>query len=287
MKTKIVILSLTAAFFMNCNAQPTKSSFDPSLLGDSPELTLETSMGRITVKLYAETPLHRDNFLKLASTGFYDSTLFHRVIQNFMIQAGDPDSKNPQEGKMYGSGGPDYTIPAEIVPGLYHKKGALAAARQGDQVNPEKRSSGSQFYIVQGQVTPPEQIDQLIEQKHQSKLQEAFMAFIYLPENQKYLMALQEAQTKQDQAAYMEVINTIQPELEQRIGSDESWKLTPEQITAYTTVGGTPHLDGGYTVFGEVLEGFDVIDKIAAVQKDGNDRPVENVFILRIAPRGK
>jgi peptidyl-prolyl cis-trans isomerase B (cyclophilin B) len=209
---------------MTCNAQAPKSSFDPSTLGEAPELSVETSAGTITVKLYKETPLHRDNFLKLASTGYFDGVIFHRVIAHFMIQTGDPDSKNPKAGKMYGMGGPDYTVPAEIIPGAYHKKGALAAARND---NPAKASSGSQFYIVQGEVYPPEALAQM------------------------------EAQ---------------------------GISLTPEQKEYYATVGGAPWLDGGYTVFGEVTSGLETVDKIAAAPRDAHDRPLHDIFILKIAP---
>lgn len=225
MKTKVLILLLFTAFFMNCNAQPAKSSFDPKTLGASPELIIETSYGNITVKLYGETPLHRDNFLRLASTGYYDGVIFHRVIESFMIQTGDPDSKQPKKGKMYGTGGPKERIPAEIVPGLYHKRGALAAARDD---NPQKASSGSQFYIVQGKVFTPAELEQSARQQRLS--------------------------------------------------------LTPEQKQLYSSIGGWPWLDGQYTVFGEVVVGLDVIDRIAAVRKDANHRPVEDIFILRIRP---
>ncbi len=225
--TKIIFLSLISALFMNCNAQPQKSSFDPSVLGEEPELTIETTLGNITVKLYKETPLHRDNFLKLASTGYYDGVIFHRVIENFMIQTGDPDSKNPQPGKMYGMGGPEYRVPAEIKEGFYHKKGALAAARDG---NPQKASSGSQFYVVQGEVFTPEKLAQMTAAGHH---------------------------------------------------------LTPEQTAIYTTVGGSPWLDGEYTIFGEVVKGLDVVDKIAAVKKGANDRPAEDIFIIKIMPAKK
>jgi peptidyl-prolyl cis-trans isomerase B (cyclophilin B) len=225
MSAKLLILSLMAAFFTACNAQPSKSSFDPSALGETPELVVETSAGNITVKLYRETPLHRDNFLKLASTGYFDGVIFHRVIEKFMIQTGDPESKNPQPGKMYGTGGPDYTVPAEIVPGLYHRKGALAAARTD---NPEKASSGSQFYIVQGEPCSAEMLDDL---------------------------------------------------------ASQGIPLTPEQREVYIKEGGSPWLDGGYTVFGEVTGGLDVVDKIAAVQKDRYDRPLQDILILKIAPK--
>ena len=173
--------------------------------------------------LYNETPQHRDNFVKLVKEKFYNGTLFHRVISNFMIQGGDPESKNAKPGQMLGNGGPGYTVPAEFNTSLIHKKGALAAARQGDGVNPKKESSGSQFYIVQGK-------------------------------------------------------KTTRPELES-IGKRNGITYTEEQIKTYETVGGTAFLDMNYTVFGEVIEGLDVIDKIAAVKKARGDRPVEDVKI--------
>lgn len=182
---------------------------------------IETSFGNMTVELYNETPKHRDNFIKLVKEGFYDSLLFHRVIKNFMIQGGDPNSRNAKPGQMLGDGTLNYLIPAEFVPGLFHKKGALAAARMGDQVNPTKSSSACQFYIVQGNVWSPEQLQ---------------------------MLSMQMGKT-----------------------------LSQEQINVYTTVGGTPHLDGDYTVFGQVIEGLDVIDKIAAVPCGVADRPLEDV----------
>ena len=195
------------------------------------KVKIQTMLGDIVVRLYDETPIHRDNFIKLAKEGYYDGTLFHRVIKDFMIQGGDPDSKGAPTGKMLGVGGPDYTLEAEIKDGLFHKRGALAAARQGDQVNPERRSSGSQFYIVWGKVFDDAGLD------------------------------------------------NIQKRLDERTGGRV--KLTPEMREVYKTVGGTPHLDGQYTVFGEVVSGLDVVDAIQQVQTDGNDRPVEDVRIIR------
>lgn len=180
-----------------------------------------TDYGTMKVLLYDETPLHRDNFIKLVEEGYYNDLLFHRIIKGFMIQGGDPNSKNAGPDAQLGSGGPGYTVPAEFKTGLYHKKGALAAARMGDQMNPQKASSGSQFYIVQGTV-----------------VQEAML---------------------------------------QQFSSRSGITYTPEQIETYKTIGGTPMLDGQYTVFGEVTEGLDVIDKIAAVQTKPGDRPVANV----------
>jgi cyclophilin family peptidyl-prolyl cis-trans isomerase len=184
---------------------------------------IETNYGTMTVQLSNATPQHRDNFIKLAEEGFYDGTLFHRVIEGFMIQGGDPSSRNASPQQQLGTGGPGYTIPAEFADSLVHVKGALSAARQGDQVNPEKRSSGSQFYIVQGKPLTDEALDNM----------EARKGIHY----------------------------------------------TPEQRTAYKTVGGTPFLDRDYTVFGHVVKGLDVLDKIAAVATNPGDRPKEDVVI--------
>ena len=200
-----------------------------SLLAQSGKETLvefQTTKGNIKVKLYEETSMHKDNFIKLVVEGYYDGLLFHRVIRDFMIQTGDPLSKSAKSGVALGTGGPGYTIPAEIFPNLYHKKGALAAARTADNVNPQRESSGSQFYIVQGKKFTPDQLKAM--------------------EN-----------------------------------SNAHIRFTPEQIKDYTTIGGTPHLDYAYTVFGEVIEGLDVVDKIAAVETDGRNRPLENIAILK------
>lgn len=182
---------------------------------------IETSFGDMVVKLYNETPRHRDNFLNLVKEGTYNDLLFHRVINNFMIQGGDPNSKDAKPGQMLGDGGLDYTIPAEIVPGFYHKKGALAAARQGDDVNPQRESSSCQFYLVQGNVWTLERLKQM----------------------------------------------------EVRMGK----QFNEEQVKIYSTVGGTPWLDGEYTVFGEIVEGLDVVDKIAALACDRMNRPIQDV----------
>ncbi len=181
---------------------------------------ISTQYGDIKVKLYNETPQHRDNFVKLVEQGFYDGTLFHRIIKEFMIQGGDPNSKNAQPGAMLGNGGPGYTIPAEILPGVIHKKGALSAARLGDQMNPKRESSGSQFYVVQGKKWTDDELNMF---------------------------------------------------------TQRGLKLTPEQREIYKTIGGTPHLDGAYTVFGEVVEGLDVLDKIAATPTGQADRPIEDI----------
>ncbi len=235
-KTVLFIMIIFSLPLMACknNTKPSnseiKSNNDTMITKEDktsqePErkIMISTKYGDIKIRLYNETPKHRDNMLKLVSEGYYDGTIFHRVIKNFMIQGGDPESKNAPAGKMLGNGGPNYTIPAEFNPNLFHKKGALAAARTGDNVNPTKASSGSQFYIVQGQVF-----------------------------------------TEQQLSAMEKQFNRI---------------FTPEQKNAYTTIGGAPHLDGSYTVFGEVYEGLDVVDKIASVKTGVADRPIEDIKI--------
>lgn len=194
--------------------------------GSGQLIRIETDLGDMVIKLYDQTPGHRDNMVKLITEGFYDGQLFHRVIKDFMIQGGDPHSVNADRGQRLGTGGPGYTIPAEFNVSLIHKKGALAAARLGDRMNPEKASSGSQFYIVQGRVYTVDMLKML--------------------------------------------------------EKDRATPFTPEAIEAYTTLGGTPHLDGAYTVFGEVMEGLDVVDRIASSKTDSNNRPLEDV-VYRIS----
>ena len=191
------------------------------------KVLIKTSVGDITIKLYNETEYHKNNFIKLVEQNFYDGILFHRVIEGFMVQTGDPDSKNAEATKRLGSGGPGYTIPAEISPKFFHKKGALSAARTGDQTNPTRRSSGSQFYLVTGKVYSKQELD------------------LY----------------------------------EKRLYS----KFTEEQREAYTTIGGTPQLDGQYSVFGEITDGLEIIEKIEKTATDANDRPKENVKIIEMS----
>lgn len=239
---------------------------------------ISTEYGDIKIKLYNETPKHRDNFIKLVKEGYFDGTLFHRVIQNFMIQGGDPDSKNAPEGKILGNGGPGYTIPAEFNKNLYHKRGALAAARMGDAVNPEKASNGSQFYIVQGNKFTKEELDQFNERRNQQAKQEYFKIFIEKEENKSYKQRIIEAQEKNDADALKLVFEELTPIIEAEFEkSDKKLYYSEEQIEVYTTIGGAPHLDMNYTVFGEVIEGMEVVDKIAAVEKDRYDRPVKDI----------
>ncbi len=226
-------------------------------------------LGDIIVRLYDETPLHRDNFLKLVKDGYYDGTLFHRVIKNFMIQGGDPDSKGAPAGKMLGMGGPSYTIEAEIKEGLFHKRGALAAARQGDEVNPERRSSGSQFYIVWGDVYKEGQLRQFSKQLRMQKVQNVFNALA--AEHRSEIMQMRR---DRDRAGLQNLQETLAAEAEKRVGDVG---LNDEQIKIYSTLGGTPHLDGQYTVFGEVEDGLDVVEMIQNSPTGRADRPVDDI----------
>jgi cyclophilin family peptidyl-prolyl cis-trans isomerase len=240
--------------------------------------TIETSLGTMLVKLYDETPLHRDNFIKLAQAGFYNDLLFHRVIKDFMIQTGDPESKNANRNKHLGAGGPGYTLPAEIIfPQLFHKHGALAAARQGDEVNPDKASSGSQFYIVQGQPMNDEELDQFEQSSRYAKEKEIFQQIANTMRSQ--IIELQKANNTDGLNALRDV---IYEETQKKVGDMNPFHFTSEQREVYKSIGGTSFLDGNYTVFGEVVEGLNVIDKISNVKTDPHDRPHDDVKIIRI-----
>ena len=223
--TVLILLGLSSCAILNLGKQKDQ------------KMKIETTEGDITLKLYDETPLHRDNFIKLVKSKFYDGVLFHRVIDQFMIQSGDPNSKNAEPGKMLGDGDVGYTIPAEFkTPHRYHKRGALAAAREGDDTNPDKASSGCQFYIVVGKQFTNEQLDQM----EVSKINKHGHA------------------------------------------NDSTYKFSEQARIDYTTIGGTPHLDGNYTVYGEVLTGIDVVDKIAQARTNRADRPREDIRIIKI-----
>lgn len=236
---------------------------------------MNTTAGKVTLRLFGDTPRHLENFVKLAEEGYYDGVLFHRVIENFMVQAGDPDSKEAKPGQLLGMGSPDYQIDAEILfPRHFHKRGALAAARQGDETNPKRKSSGSQFYIVTGRKFSSADLDRLemglIRQQKQDIVNNL------LAENRDSIMSLRR---NRDQAG----LQALQEELNnkaRKIAAEAKLGFTPEQVEAYTTVGGTPHLDGAYTVFGEVENGYEVIDLIQRAETDGTNRPVNDIKVL-------
>lgn len=235
---------------------------------------IKTNYGDMVAILYDETPKHKQNFIKLAQEHYFDSTLFHRVIEGFMIQGGDPNSKRAKAGDNLGNGGPAYTIDAEFNPKLFHKKGALAAARLSDDQNPTKASSGSQFYIVQGKIIPEDEINSL--KVDQAKLNSALRQFLSKPENKPIADSLRQLYMAGNTEAFNKKVFSLAPICEKVTGIKVMNDVSPEKIKAYTTLGGTPFLDNGYTVFGEVIKGIEVIDKIAAVKK-GGERPIEDV----------
>ena len=239
---------------------------------------IKTSMGDIVVRLYDETPKHRDNFVKLAKEAYFDGTLFHRVIRDFMIQGGDPDSKGAPAGKNLGTGGPDYTIPAEFVfPKLYHKRGALSAARTGDEVNPNRESSGSQFYIVWGKTYKPAELKQMERQLAMQQEQAVFNQLV--ADNKAKIMELRR---NRDRVGLQELQDDLIATTKAICAEKGLPKFTDEQVESYTTVGGTPFLDNQYTVFGEVEEGLEIVGKIQEVETGRNDRPKDDVVMLSV-----
>jgi len=245
-----------------------------SLAQTEQQVLIETSYGNIKLKLYNETPLHRDNFIKLVNQGFYDSLLFHRVINAFMIQGGDPDSKRAKAAQELGNGDVGYSIPAEFRSNIFHKKGVLAAAREGDDVNPLQASSGCQFYIVHGKVFNDSLLN--LAANRIVKMM-AYNKVVNNPNNKalfEQLKAFEKVENKDSIQAIKAKIDVIHQE---EIAKMPEHKFTEEQIKIYKSLGGTPHLDGSYTIFGEVFEGLEVVDKIAAAPRDSNDRPLEDI----------
>lgn len=273
---KILLICLAFIALTACSAGSKKQTNHHMENEKRTLVKLETTMGNITVALYNETPKHRDNFIKLVKEGVYDSTLFHRVIKQFMIQAGDPDSKNASDTAMLGSGDVGYTIPAEFNPKFFHKKGVLAAARQGDDVNPEKASSGCQFYIVTGRkFTEPQLLG--MENKINEQREEALFDSLA----RQHMKEIYKMRKAGDNAGLLELQDTLEAQARELADKEEKFRFTPEQIKAYSTVGGAPHLDGSYTVFGEVTEGMEVVDNIEIAKTNRADRPIENIRILK------
>jgi cyclophilin family peptidyl-prolyl cis-trans isomerase len=270
---------MVAFTLMSCSASNAEGSASAPAKGKTDnkmtKVKLETTLGDIVVELYNETPQHRDNFIKLVKEGYYNGVLFHRVIKDFMIQTGDGNSKNAGPETTLGDGDPGYTIEAEFVyPKYFHKRGALAAARTPDQMNPERRSSGSQFYIVTGKIFSSEVLKQMIQNKAKRVKEETVVRLV--TENSAKIKQMQE---KQDNAGMMALQNEILQQAQAK--ADSLTKLTDEQMDAYTSIGGTPHLDGEYTVFGEVVSGMDVVDKIQNTTTGRNDRPTVDIKIVK------
>jgi len=278
MKNKILLCALALITF-SANSQVKKPANKPKVKHTVTATTekhqmvqLETEYGNVIIKLYNETPLHRDNFVKLVKDGFYDSLLFHRVIKYFMIQGGDPLSKNADSVVQLGNGDMGYKIPAEFNPKLFHKKGALAAARDN---NPEKASSGCQFYIVQGKTLSVQELESVMNNKNLAKKQELLYKFYQSDSIQK---AVGEIQALGDKDKLKSYIEKLQVTVDSLYNKGQQYTYTPMQVKAYLEDGGTPHLDGDYTVFGEVVSGLDVVDKIAAVTTRSSDaRPLKDV----------
>ena len=264
-----------AIYFLRLSLLGQTDITENEMSSTTPLVRISTNYGDIVVRLYDETPQHRDNFLKLAREGYYDNTLFHRVIKDFMIQGGDPDSKGAPAGKRLGTGGPEYTIPAEFVyPQYYHKRGALSAARQADQVNPERRSSGSQFYVVWGKTYSEKELTQLASQLDGQRGQQIFNGLA--AQHRDSIQAMYKAG---DQKGLMALQQRLAAETDKLLKETLGFTFTPEQMRDYTTLGGTPFLDNQYTVFGEVVEGLDVVEKIQGVATGSADRPKEDVVM--------
>lgn len=278
---------LMAVMTMSCSAKastetPSKTMNTATAKAGDVTVNIETTAGNIQVRLYGDTPAHRDNFIKLVKEGYYNGTLFHRVISNFMIQAGDPDSRNAKPGQMLGTGDPGYTLDAEIVyPAHFHRRGTLAAARLGDNVNPERRSSGSQFYIVTGQVFNDSTLTQMERRLQMAQKQEIFNRL-----QTQYRDSIMTLRRNRDQQGLDRLRDELVAKTETEAATSPAM-FTPEQRQAYTTVGGAPHLDGQYTVFGEIISGLDTVEKIEKAETDRNDRPVNDIRIISMSIAGE
>jgi peptidylprolyl isomerase len=259
---KLYIFSFTL-FLYSCNSPG---------VNNQTIISIKTTLGEIKIKLYDETPKHRDNFIKLIKSGVYDNVSFHRVIKDFMIQSGDPLTRL--------SSGPipdsltKYTVPAEINPKFFHKKGALAAARKGNDENPEMRSSGTQFYIVQGIKYSDEELNQAQILINSNIKQSIFRKLIKETSDSLLISKTTSTDAEIQEIASLKMFDFLT--------TQKSYKIPEDQRTIYKTIGGTPRLDGTYTVFGEVTEGLDIIDRIASVKTDSNDKPLTDIKIIRI-----
>lgn len=265
---QLLTLCALLTFFCSCGDKTEAPATDDLAV-------VTTNFGEIVILLYDDTPKHKQNFIELANNGFFDGTTFHRVINSFMIQGGDPNSKDDIPFND-GQGGPGYTLEAEILPEYIHKKGAVAAARKGDNVNPERRSSGSQFYIVHGKPVTDEELDQLVEMQNKQEKQRLIREYVQRPENKALLQKVQSAMQSGNETEVEALIKEIEP---QATATFTPYTYSLEQRTRYKESGGTPFLDRNYTVFGEVIEGLEVVDKIAAQETAAADRPVNDIVM--------
>ena len=261
---KVVLLSIVFSFLVfACQIDQSKKKTKDQLY------KIETEYGDMIFKLYDATPLHKKNFIKLIEQDYFKDLLFHRVIDGFMIQGGDPDSRNAEPGKMLGEGGPDYTIPAEFIDTIFHKKGVIAAAREGDNVNPEMRSAASQFYIVQGIVLSDEDVKKVEDRINASRLNKLITKYIDEAKNEAYNTG--------GTIDYQLILPEARKKAEEEFKEGGYYKIPENKLKVYQTIGGTPHLDNAYTIFGEIVEGLEIIDKIASVETDENNRPIKDI----------
>jgi cyclophilin family peptidyl-prolyl cis-trans isomerase len=262
----IYTVALLALLLSACTSKPKETL-----------VNISTPYGDIVVKLYDSTAKHKENFVKLASAGYFNGTLFHRVIKKFMIQGGDPTSRNAKPGTLLGDGDTNYTIPFEYVPSYLHKRGAFAAARENDDINPLKASSASQFFIVQGKVFTNDELD-AVELKVERRTKQYIMMDLLKKEGKEdELTAFRQMVDNRDTSNIRLFIEKYRNAVEAQYLRTKPFKISEQQRQVYTTIGGTPHLDGAYTVFGEVVSGMEIVDKIAAVQTDTNDRPIKDI----------
>ena len=270
-KILLFVLVLVLSILSPCQAAKVLTNKEQKVL-------VKTTAGNFVLKLYNETPLHRDNFIKLVKTHFYDSLLFHRVISEFMIQGGDPDSKRATSDVMLGDGDVGYKIPAEFkTPDIFHKKGALAAAREGDDVNPDKTSSGCQFYIVVGKTFTDKDLNLMQLSRKQYLRSQLFEKIMEEKQGE-----AERYNKEQNIQKINELKDSIATQIEQKLKDNPNIQFTEKQRETYKTIGGTPHLDGNYTVFGEVIKGLDVVEKISKTKTNSADRPIDNVRILKM-----
>lgn len=271
-KYLVFILALNLLFLLNGCSNQTSGGDKKDFL-----ITIKTDFGDMVIVLFDETPKHKENFIKLAEEGFYDGLLFHRIIKDFMIQGGDPESRDAEPGKRLGGGGPGHQIPAEFNDHLIHKKGVLSAARTGDKQNPEKKSSGSQFYVVKGKIfTEKELRDTRIDFAQLNHYFRLLMGKEEYKDMREQAIALQQ---NRDYEKYQQLLVSSKDDIEKEYEVELDQPLSDMQLEAYTSIGGTPHLDGGYTVFGMVISGLDILDKISEIETGDADRPKEDVVM--------
>lgn len=264
---KLFAIILLPALMIACSGSDAEETTTDEIV------KISTEFGDIYLALYDETPVHKENFLKLANEGFYDSTTFHRVIEGFMVQGGDPNSKD-SIAVNDGQGGPGYTLEAEFNTNFIHKRGALAAARLGDQQNPERESSGSQFYIVHGREVNDAELDQIEDRINNMTEEQLIREYVEAPDNADLLNEILHYQKEQNIDSLQVIFDRIAPVA---LAGFERWEYSPEQRSAYQTIGGAPFLDQNYTIFGEVIEGMAVVDSIVVVNKDQRNRPLEDI----------